>query len=74
MLLLPLALVDDERVDLALVVELQPSGTYQGQTVLPLPWAYSNSRLVTRPDSDWLNAEKLPINEESLAALFDSIT
>lgn len=57
MLLLPLALVDDDCVDLALVVERQPSGAYQGQTVLPLFLAYNNSRLVTRPDSDWLNVE-----------------
>jgi hypothetical protein len=54
-LLLPLALVDESRVDLALVVKRQPSGAYQGETVLPLAWAYSNSRLVTRPDSEWLN-------------------
>ncbi len=53
-LLLPLALVDEDTVDLALVVERHPSGSYQGQTVLPLDLAYSNSRLVTRPDSDWL--------------------
>lgn len=56
-LLLPLSLVDEDRVDLALVVERQPSGAYQGQTILPLSLAYSNSRLVTRPDSDWLKTD-----------------
>lgn len=56
-LLLPLALVDEDRVDLALVVERQPSGAYQGQTVLPLGMAYANSRLVARPDSDWLRTD-----------------
>lgn len=56
-LLLPLALVDEETVDLALVVERHPSGSYQGQTVLPLGMAYANSRLVTRPDSDWLKTD-----------------
>lgn len=57
-LLLPLALVDVERVDLALVVEKQyPSGAYIGQTILPLHLAYSNSRLITRPDSDWLKTD-----------------
>ena len=56
-LLLPLALVDEDTVDLALVVERHPSGSYQGQTVLPLDLAYSNSRLVTRPDSDWLKTD-----------------
>ena len=56
-LLLPLALVDEDTVDLALVVERHPSGAYQGQTVLPLGMAYANSRLVTRPDSDWLKTD-----------------
>ena len=56
-LLLPLSLVDEDHVDLALVVERQPSGAYLGQTILPLYLAYSNSRLVTRPDSDWLRTD-----------------
>ena len=56
-LLLPLSLVDEDTVDLALVVERHPSGSYQGQTVLPLDMAYANSRLVTRPDSDWLKTD-----------------
>lgn len=58
-LLLPLALVNDDRVDIALVVERTPSGNYLGHTILPLSWAYSNARLVTRPDSDWLVAEEI---------------
>jgi hypothetical protein len=58
-LLLPLALVDEDRIDLALVVERKQSGAYQGQTVLPLAMAYSNSRLVTRPDSDWLKTDMI---------------
>ncbi len=53
-LLLPLALVNDEEVDIALVVTRNPSGSYQGRTVLPLDWSYQNARLVCRPDSDWL--------------------
>ena len=56
-LLLPLSLVDEDHVDLALVVERQTSGAYQGQTILPLDLAYNNSRLVTRPDSDWLKTD-----------------
>ena len=56
-LLLPLSLVDEDRVDLALVVERLASGAYQGQTILSLDMAYSNSRLVTRPDSDWLKTD-----------------
>lgn len=58
-LLLPLSLIDDEVIDLALVTEKTQSGSYLGHTILPLDWAYSNARLVTRPDSDWLVAEKI---------------
>jgi len=58
-LLLPLSLIDDELIDLALVTEKTKSGSYLGHTILPLGWAYSNARLITRPDSDWLVAEKI---------------
>lgn len=58
-ILLPLALVDDEKVDIALVVEKTESGNYLGHTILPFEWAYSNARLVCRPDSDWLVAEQI---------------
>lgn len=58
-LLLPLAIQDDEIVDLALVVEKTKSGNYLGHTILPLEWAYSNARLVCRPDSDWLVADQI---------------
>lgn len=58
-LLLPLALVNDDKVDIALVVERTNSGNYLGHTILPLSWSYSNARLVTRPDSDWLVAEDI---------------
>ena len=61
-MLLPLALADEDHVDLALVVERQPSGSYQGQTILPLDIAYSNSRLVARPDSDWLQTDTIAVD------------
>lgn len=60
-ILLPLALVDDEHIDLALVVEKSQSGNYLGHTILPLAWAYSNARLIARPDSDWLIPDKISI-------------
>lgn len=56
-LLLPIALVDDETVDLALVVTRTPSGGYSGETVYKLNWAYDHARLVCRPDSDWLTPQ-----------------
>lgn len=53
-LLLPICLLSDDKVDLALAVEKTPAGSYLGHTMLPLDWAYKNARLVCRPDSDWL--------------------
>lgn len=55
-LLLPLCLMDDEKADVALVVERTASGKYQAHTILQLVWAYQNARLICRPDSDWLSA------------------
>lgn len=52
-LLLPLSLRDKDSVDLALVVSRQGE-YYRGHTVLTTAMAYSNARLLTRPDSDWL--------------------
>lgn len=57
--LLPLCLVDDNVVDLALVVSKGDSGKYQGETIYLLNWAYGCARLVCRPDSDWLNLNKI---------------
>lgn len=54
-LLLPLDFSEDGTPDAALVLELTESGTYLGQTILTMRMAYSNARLVCRPDSDWLN-------------------
>jgi hypothetical protein len=56
-MLLPLCMLSEDHVDLALVVERTESGNYQGHTIYPLNWAYSNSRLIARPDSEWLRAE-----------------
>lgn len=61
-LLLPLCLSEEGQVDLALVVEPLQSGAYQGQMVLPLDLAYNNSRLLTRPDSDWLRPDSIQSN------------
>jgi hypothetical protein len=65
-LLLPLSLMDDEVIDVALVTERTPSGSYLGHTILPLNWAYNNARLIARPDNNWLIAED--IDTESASA------
>lgn len=56
-LLLPLCLESDDKVDLALVVELK-EGYYQASAVLDLDKAYSNARLIARPDREWLQIKK----------------
>lgn len=59
-LLLPLCLSDDEQAaDVALVVEKQESGNYQGQTILTLQMAYLDARLICRPNSEWLNPDRV---------------
>lgn len=55
-LLLPLTLVRPDRVDLALAVE-RIRDTYRANTVLTLDMAYTNARLITRPDTEWLRPE-----------------
>ena len=52
-LLLPLFILDPSRADLALVVE-KFNSNYKGKTILPLDWAYMNSRRIVRPDIDWI--------------------
>lgn len=56
-LLLPLCLLDEQHADAALVVQLTDSGNYQGQTILTIEQAYTNARLICRPDSDWLTTQ-----------------
>lgn len=58
-LMLPLALVDEQKPDVALVVELTNSGSYQGQTILTLTQAYIDARLVCRLTGDWLDPSKI---------------
>lgn len=58
-LLLPLALESKGKVNVALVCKhnYNPQkgiNNYEGKTILTLEMAYSNARLITRPDSDWL--------------------
>lgn len=66
-LLLPLALINDEIVDIALIVTKNQSGSYQGRTILPLDRAYMNARLVCRPDSDWLVPQRVQAHREASA-------
>lgn len=67
-LLLPIALVSDDRVDLALVVSRTIAGGYSGETVYKLKWAYEHARLVCRPLSDWLSPETIQVAPTEEAA------
>ena len=58
---MPLDLTGDGRADLALVVSGVGDRAYRGHTVLTLDMAYTNARLVARPDSDWLLPQAAPI-------------
>ena len=51
-LLLPLCLTSDEP-ELALAIQRE-NGYYAGRTCLPLEWAYSNARLIARPEASWI--------------------
>ncbi|MCY1718231.1 DUF3825 domain-containing protein [Microbacterium sp. SL62] len=59
--LMPLDLTGDGKADLALVVSAVGDRAYRGHTVLTLDMAYTNARLVARPDSDWLAPSATPI-------------
>ena len=54
-LLLPLCLVEDNKEDLALVVKRTPANKYEGATIISLDWAYTDARVVARPNSEWLD-------------------
>lgn len=62
-LLLPICLVSPDKVDMALVAEkFNNSQKYLCKTVLELNWAYSNARLLARPDTEWLGSILSPLN------------
>lgn len=59
-LLLPLALVDRNKIDCALALEADDSNaSYIAHTILTLKMAYNDARLITRPDSDWLVVDNI---------------
>lgn len=58
-MMLPLSFTSTGDPSLVLVCERTISGDYLGQTVLTLPMAYVDARLLCRPGSEWLNTEKI---------------
>lgn len=70
-ILLPLAFGATSEAEIALVVERnQHSKRYTAPTILSLPTAYANARLVCKPESDWLNQKVLePIVDNGIGAV-----
>ena len=65
-------------VKLALVLNKVKSDVnvyYEGVTVLPVEWAYMNSRLIVRPDEEWAKIieEIDTVNEESIHDAIDNM-
>ncbi len=58
-LLLPLCLVNDRQADVALVVQRQPSGIWQGMRFVSLPRAYVSARVVCTEQPSWLAFENV---------------
>jgi hypothetical protein len=55
-LLLPLCIMQPDKADLALVAEKdEQAQVYRIRTALRMDMAYSNARLITRPDREWLD-------------------
>lgn len=60
-LLLPLCLTSQIEPDVAMVVERFENKTYFGHTIITLNMAYNNSRLVSKPESDWLKPTNIQV-------------
>ena len=48
-----------------LLVEKTESGNYLGHTILTLPMAYLDARLLCRPSSDWLRPNLISTGESN---------
>jgi len=63
-LLLPLALADENEIDIALIVSRTPADKYEGVSVLSLDLAYTDARVIARPNSEWLDVETIDGSNE----------
>lgn len=58
-LLVPLYFGKDDNPNVALVLDLMKNGYYQATTCLSMEMAYMDARLIAKPESNWLMAEKI---------------
>jgi hypothetical protein len=67
-MMLPLSFSSTGAPSLVLVCERALSGDYLGQTILTLPMAYMDARLLCRPGSEWLDTDRILDSETPLPA------
>ncbi len=66
-----------EKPDFALVLNIEKfeeQSYYTPETVLELPWAYNNARVICKPEDTWLNPttiDSLPMEENIIEELLD---
>lgn len=65
-LALPICLVDENKEDIVLIVKRTPANKYEGATILSLDLAYADARVISCPESAWLDASKISGTTESL--------
>ena len=53
-LMLPLSFNHEGKIDCALVTVRNKSGAYEGKTILSIGMAYSNARILRKPDAHWM--------------------
>lgn len=59
-MLVPLCFTkEDNKPDVALVLDLMKNGYYQATTCLTMDMAYMDARLIAKPDADWLCADNI---------------
>lgn len=63
-LLIPLYFGENESPSVALVLDLKKNGYYQAATCLSMEMAYTDARIIAKPESNWLMADNI-IGESS---------
>ncbi|SJZ59787.1 DUF3825 domain-containing protein [Anaerorhabdus furcosa] len=65
--------IDLDGFKCALAIELLSNHQYRANTILTLDMAYSNARLLMKPEADWLDLNSIEISSESEDALNDAL-
>lgn len=57
--MIPLCFTKDDTPDIALILEKRRGNHYQAKTCLTMEMAYMDARLIAKPESDWLCADRI---------------